>query len=156
MSHLRPILYAEDDPHDTELTLAAFSESKLANEIVVVADGAQALDYLYCRAAYAGRTPGSPAFVLLDLKMPKVDGLEVLHRMKTDDALSVVPVIMLTSSREERDLVMSYKNGANAYVVKPIEFSEFMKAVRELSMFWGVINEPPPEPLSAASKSEGG
>jgi DNA-binding response OmpR family regulator len=154
MSNLRPILYAEDDPRDRELTLAAFSQSKLANEIVVVIDGEQALDYLYRRAAHSGRQPGSPAFVLLDLKMPKVDGLEVLRQMKGDADLSVIPVIMLTSSREERDLVMSYKSGANAYVVKPIDFGEFVKAVTEISMFWAVINEPPPE-SSAAAKTAG-
>ena len=145
MNTLRPILYAEDDPRDTELTLAAFSQSKLANEVVVVADGAQALDYLYCRGTYDGRRPGSPAFVLLDLKMPKVDGLEVLRQMKSDQALSTVPVIVLTSSREEKDLVISYRSGANAYVVKPMDFGEFMKAVTELSIFWAAINEPPPE-----------
>ena len=155
MTNLRPILYAEDDPRDTELTLSAFAESRLANQIIVVLDGAQALDYLFRRGTFAGRIPGLPAFVLLDLKMPKVDGLEVLRQMKADDVLSVVPVIMLTSSREERDLMISYKNGANAYVVKPIEFGEFMRAVRELSVFWGVINEPPPEP-PAAAKSTGG
>lgn len=155
MTSLRPILYAEDDPRDTELTLSAFAESRLANQVIVVPDGAQALDYLFRRGAFADRVSGLPAFVLLDLKMPKVDGLEVLRQMKTDGVLSVVPVIMLTSSREERDLMVSYKNGANAYVVKPIEFGEFMRAVRELSVFWGVINEQPPEPPDSA-KSTGG
>jgi CheY-like chemotaxis protein len=145
MNQFRPILYAEDDPRDTELTLAAFTTSKLANEIIVVTDGAQALDYLFRRGAYAERRPGLPAFALLDLKMPKIDGMEVLRRIKTDDSLKALPVIMLTSSREERDLVMSYKAGANAFVVKPIEFNEFANAVRELSMFWAVINEPPPD-----------
>jgi CheY-like chemotaxis protein len=155
MSQLRPILYAEDDPRDSELTLAAFSESKLANEVVVVTDGAQALDYLHGRAAYVGRAPGLPAFVLLDLKMPKVDGLEVLRQMKADSVLKVVPVIMLTSSREEGDLIRSYTSGANAYVVKPIDFAAFMRAIKELSMFWGVINELPPEP-SDRMRSSGG
>jgi CheY-like chemotaxis protein len=155
VSHLRPILYAEDDPRDSELTLAAFSESRLVNEVILVTDGAQALDYLYKRGAHAGRTSNLPAFVLLDLKMPKVDGLEVLRQMKGDAALGAIPVIMLTSSREERDLIMSYKSGANAYVVKPIGFAEFIKAVRELSMFWGVINEPPPE-APAGDSSTGG
>ena len=151
MNNFRPILYAEDDPRDSELTLAAFSQARLANEIVVATDGAQALDYLHCRAAYAGRRPGFPAFVLLDLKMPKVDGLEVLSHMKADEDLRVIPVIMLTSSREERDLVMSYRLGANAYVVKPIEFGDFLSSVKELSLFWAAINEPPPESSTAAA-----
>jgi len=145
MNQFRPILYAEDDPRDTELTLAAFTASKLANEVIVVTDGAQALEYLCRRGAYADRRPGLPAFALLDLKMPKIDGMEVLRRIKADDSLKAIPVVMLTSSREERDLVMSYEAGANAYVVKPIEFNEFVNAVRQLSMFWAVINEPPPD-----------
>ncbi len=144
MSDLKRILLAEDDPNDVELTLAALAENHLANEVVVVGDGAEALDYLRQRGKYAGRASGSPAAVLLDLKMPKVDGLEVLRQMKTDVHLRTIPVVMLTSSREERDLVESYRLGVNAYVVKPVAFQEFIDAVKNLGLFWAVINEPPP------------
>jgi len=144
MTDLRRILLAEDNEHDVELTLSALSESRLANEVVVVRDGAEALDYLYRRGQYQQREEGNPVVVLLDLKMPKVDGLEVLRRVKQDDALRQIPVVMLTSSREENDLVESYRLGVNAYVVKPVEFNRFVQAVRELGVFWAVINEAPP------------
>lgn len=143
MSDIRQILLAEDNPHDVELTLAALAEHKLANQVVVVSDGAQALDYLHRRGRYAARAPGNPVVVLLDLKMPKVDGLEVLRVIKTDATLRTIPVVMLTSSREEPDLVRSYALGANAYVVKPVGFREFVEAVKQLGFFWAVVNEPP-------------
>jgi CheY-like chemotaxis protein len=138
------ILLVEDDPHDVELTLTALTENHLTNEIVVVRDGAEALDYLLQRGAYASREAGNPAVILLDLKLPKVDGLEVLKRVKSDPDLKTIPVVMLTSSREERDLAESYDSGSNAYVVKPVGFGEFVEAVRELGLFWAVINQPPP------------
>ena len=144
MTQLKRMLLAEDNEHDVELTLSALSENRLANEVVVVRDGAEALDYLYRRGRYQQREEGNPVVVLLDLKMPKVDGLEVLRRIKEDDALRQIPVVMLTSSREENDLVESYRLGANAYVVKPVEFNRFVEAVRELGVFWAVINEAPP------------
>ena len=127
-----------------ELTLDALAENHLANEVVVVRDGAEALDYLYRRGSYRLREEGNPVVVLLDLKMPKVDGLEVLRQIKQDERLRQVPVVMLTSSREESDLVASYRLGVNAYVVKPVEFSRFVEAVRRLGVFWAVINEAPP------------
>ena len=138
------ILMVEDDPRDVELSLAALEEYHLVNEIVVARDGEQALDYLYARGAFSARPPGQPAVVLLDLKLPKIDGLEVLRRMKGDPALAMVPVVVLTSSREERDKVASYKLGVNGYVVKPVDFHEFATAIKELGIFWGLINEPPP------------
>ena len=144
MTQLKRILLAEDNEHDVELTLNALAENRLANEVVVVRDGAEALDYLYRRGGYRLREEGNPVVLLLDLKMPKVDGLEVLRQVKQDDALRQMPVVMLTSSREERDLVESYRLGVNAYVVKPVEFSRFVEAVRELGVFWAVINEAPP------------
>jgi CheY-like chemotaxis protein len=144
MTDLKRILLAEDNEHDVELTLSALSEYRLANEVVVARDGAEALDYLYRRGAFRLREEGNPVVVLLDLKMPKVDGLEVLRQIKADDALRQIPVVMLTSSREESDLVESYRLGVNAYVVKPVEFSRFVQAVRELGVFWAVINEAPP------------
>ena len=144
MTQLKRILLAEDNANDVELTLGALSENRLANEVVVVRDGAEALDYLYRRGAYRMREAGNPVVVLLDLKMPKVDGLEVLRQIKQDDSLRQVPVVMLTSSREENDLVESYRLGVNAYVVKPVEFSRFVEAVRELGVFWAMVNEAPP------------
>lgn len=142
-TELKRILLAEDNPKDVELTLAALDEHHLANEVVVVHDGSEALDYLYCRGRYAMRNGSHPAVVLLDLKMPKVDGLEVLKTVKGDEQLKVIPVVMLTSSREEQDLVKSYRLGANAYVVKPVDFQQFIQAVKELGAFWALINEPP-------------
>ena|SRR5579884_2334868 len=143
MSILRCILLAEDNPHDVELTLAALAEHNFANEVVVVRDGAEALDYLYRRGQYADRPAGHPAVALLDLKMPKVDGLEVLRVVKSDEDLKGIPVVMLTSSREESDLVRSYRLGVNAYVVKPVEFEQFVDAVKEIGVFWALLNETP-------------
>lgn len=144
MNDLKRILLAEDDPNDVELTLTALAEYNLANEVRVVKDGAEALDYLFRRGAFASRPPGDPAVVLLDIKMPKIDGVEVLRQIKSDPQLCLIPVVMLTSSREERDLVDSYRLGVNAYVVKPMDFHAFIEAVKELSVFWAVVNEPPP------------
>jgi len=145
MSVLKRILYAEDSPMDVELTLAALEEHHLANEVVAVGDGVEALDYLYRRGAFASREAGNPAVVLLDLKMPRVDGLEVLRQVKSDPELRTIPVVIMTSSREERDLVESYRLGVNAYVVKPVDFEQFVAAVKEVGMFWAVVNEPPPD-----------
>ena len=144
MSALRPILLVEDNPKDLELTLEALERSRLANDVVIARDGVEALDYLYCRGEHAHRAPGHPAVVLLDLKLPRVDGLQVLEQVKKDDDLKSIPVVMLTASREELDLVRSYKLGVNAYVVKPVGFKEFLDAVRDLGVFWAVLNEPPP------------
>ena len=141
---LKPILLVEDNPNDLELTLIALAKSQLANEVVVVRDGAEALDYLHRRGEYAQRPVGNPAVILLDLKLPKVDGLEVLKEIRATDALRAVPVVMLTSSREEQDLVRSYELGVNAYVVKPVDFTEFLRAIADLGVFWAVLNEPPP------------
>lgn len=145
MNEFKRILLVEDNPKDVELTLTALEENKLANEVVVTRDGAEGLDYLYCRGQFKMRTKGNPAVILLDLKMPKVDGLEVLRTIKSDAEMKVIPVVMLTSSREEKDLVMSYNLGVNAYVVKPVNFQEFADAVKELGVFWAIVNEPPPE-----------
>jgi CheY-like chemotaxis protein len=144
IAEVRRILLAEDSPNDVELTLAALAEHRLANHVDVVRDGAEALDYLYTRGDYAARESGNPAVVLLDLKMPKVNGLQVLEQIKADSSLKTIPVVMLTSSREEADLITSYELGVNAYVVKPVEFSDFMDAVRQLGGFWAVVNEAPP------------
>jgi CheY-like chemotaxis protein len=144
MKELRSILLAEDNPNDVELTLAAFSEHNLANEVFVVSDGEEALDYLYQRGRFKERPDGNPAVILLDLKMPKVDGLEVLRTIKQDEKLKNIPVVMLTSSREEPDLVRSYQLGVNAYVVKPVGFQSFMNAVKQIGVFWAIFNEPPP------------
>lgn len=141
---LKPILLVEDNPHDLELTLIALERSQLANEVIVVRDGAEALDYLHSRGAYASREQGNPAVVLLDLKLPKVDGLEVLAQIRGTGSLKSMPVVMLTSSKEEQDLVRSYELGVNAYVVKPVDFSEFVRAIADLGIFWAVVNEPPP------------
>jgi CheY-like chemotaxis protein len=145
MNSLRSILYAEDNPKDVELTLEALSEHNLANQVVVVPDGAEALDYLYCQGKYKLRAPGNPAVVLLDIKMPKVNGLEALRKMRGDEKFKLIPVIILTSSREEKDLVEGYRLGVNAYVVKPVNFADFVEAVKTLGVFWALINEPPPE-----------
>ncbi len=144
MADLRPILLVEDNPKDLELTLAALAKCQLANDIVVARDGAEALDYLYVRGPHAERDPGDPAVVLLDLKLPKVDGLEVLETVKSDATRRQIPVVMLTSSREERDLVKSYELGVNAFVVKPVDFNAFFEAIQDLGMFWAILNEPPP------------
>ena len=141
---LKPILLVEDNPHDLELTLIALAKSQLANEVVVVRDGAEALDYLHRRGEFAARVVGNPAVILLDLKLPKVDGLEVLKEIRSTDALRPIPVVMLTSSKEEQDVVRSYELGVNAYVVKPVDFAEFVRAIGDLGIFWAVLNEPPP------------
>ena len=144
MNPLRPILLAEDNPNDVELTLAALHEANLANEIVVVGDGAEALDWLHRRGKFAGRATPQPALVLLDLKMPRVDGLEALRQIRADAALHPLPVVILTSSREESDLHQSYALGANAFVVKPVDFEQFIASIGKLGVFWALVNEPPP------------
>jgi CheY-like chemotaxis protein len=141
---LKPILLVEDNPKDLELTLVALAKTNLANEVIVLRDGAEALDYLFCRGDHEGRDKGNPAVVLLDLKLPKVDGLQVLEQIKADPEMKSVPVVMLTSSREEVDLLRSYKLGVNAYVVKPVGFREFIESIQDLGVFWAVLNEPPP------------
>lgn len=143
---VKRILMAEDDPKDVELALRAFGKHNLANEVQVVRDGAEALDYLFKRNEFATRSNGPPSVVLLDIKMPKVDGIEVLKQIRADAELRFTPVVILTSSREDRDVMESYRLGTNAYVVKPIEFESFMGAVKELGLFWAIINEPPPQP----------
>ncbi|MEJ0089527.1 MAG: response regulator [Limisphaerales bacterium] len=141
----KDILLVEDDPRDVELTLAALEENHLANRVAVACDGAEALDYLLQRGKFKMRGGGNPVLVLLDNKMPKINGLEVLKIMKADEQLKIIPVVVLTSSRETPDLIEFYKHGVNAYVVKPVDFSEFVEAVKKLGVFWGVVNEPPPE-----------
>jgi CheY-like chemotaxis protein len=138
------ILIVEDDPNDVELTLTALAEYNLANEVVVTRDGQQALDYLYSRGEFSTRSNDNPAVMLLDLKLPKVDGLEVLQKIKSDERLKMIPVVVLTSSHEEKDIMRSYTLGVNAYVVKPVDFHEFVNAVKELGIFWAVINKAPP------------
>ena len=144
MAGLKPILLVEDNPNDIELTLAALESSQLANEIVICRDGAEALDFLYRRGAHEKRQAQDPAVVLLDLKLPKVDGLEVLAKIKGDPDTRGIPVVMLTSSREETDVVRSYNLGVNAFVVKPVAFDEFFAAIKEIGVFWALLNEPPP------------
>jgi CheY-like chemotaxis protein len=144
MAPLKRILLAEDNSHDVELTLTALDEYNLANEVVVARDGAEALDYLHGRGQFAGHANGLPVVVMLDLKMPKVDGLEVLRQMRSDPALKAIPVVMITSSREEQDLIRSYELGANAYVVKPVDFQKFVASIKQIGFFWAIINEPPP------------
>lgn len=142
--HVKSILLAEDNPRDVELTLEALSEYNLANEIAVARDGSEALDYLYRRGQFEGRTNGHPAVILLDIKMPKIDGLEVLRQIKSDASLRTIPVVVLTSSREERDLMEGYALGVNAYVVKPVDFAQFVDCVKQVGAFWAVLNEAPP------------
>jgi CheY-like chemotaxis protein len=144
MPSIGRILLVEDDPKDVELTITALEEYNLSNEVVVASDGEEALDYLYYRGKFQKRSGENPAVLLLDLKLPKVNGLEVLQRIKGDENLKLIPVVVLTSSREERDMVQSYKLGVNAYVVKPVDFHEFVNAIKELGVFWAIINEPPP------------
>ena len=149
------ILLVDDSPRDTEMAIEALQHYHMANEVVTLRDGAEALDYLHRRGEFAGRPGGEPAVILLDLKMPKVDGLEVLRDIKADPQLKVIPVVMMTSSREEQDLVRSYQLGANAYVVKPLSFHEFIEAVKVVGAFWAMLNEPPhdsnpPMPLGHA------
>src|ERR1700677_4650233 len=141
---MKRILLADDSLQDTELTLTALQEFHLANEVMTVRDGVEALDYLYHRGEFSGSPVETPLVVILDLKMPRIDGLEVLRRMKRDPNLCSIPVVMLTSSREDCDLVESYQLGVNSYVVKPVDFQQFIDAVRQLGVFWAIINEPPP------------
>jgi len=153
MGNLKRILLAEDNERDIELVLDALEEHRLANEVIVVRDGAEALDYLYRRGKYGAREDNLPVVVLLDLKMPKVDGLEVLRQIKSDSKLKVTPVVMMTSSREEQDLVQSYQLGVNSYLVKPVKFQQFVESVKQLSVYWALMNEPPP---GAAGRGESG
>ena len=150
MSKLGRILVVEDDPRDLELTLTTLGEHNLANEIVVARDGEKALDYLYCRGEFSTRFHDNPAVMLLDLKLPKVDGLEVLQQIKSDERLKLIPVVVLTSSHEEKDMMRSYTLGVNADVVKPVDFHEFVNAIKELGVFWALINEPPPGSIKKA------
>jgi CheY-like chemotaxis protein len=143
MTTIRPILLVEDNLQDIELTTAALETNKVANPVVVTRNGAEALDYLLRRGSFQGRNPGNPVVVFLDLKMPMMDGLELLQHIKGDPALRTLPVVMLTSSREESDLCKSYQLGVNAYVVKPVSFDQFTEAIRQLGIFWGVLNELP-------------
>ena len=145
MIDFKRILLVEDDPKDIELTLTALSENNLANEVAVARDGVEALNYLYCRGSFAGRPAGNPVVILLDLKMPRMDGLQVLRQLKADDQLSMVPVVVLTSSRESSDLKECYRLGVNAYVVKPVRFLEFVEAVKQIGMFWALLNQTPPD-----------
>lgn len=151
MSGVQTILLAEDNANDAELALSALRTNRVANDIVVVRDGAEALDYLYRRNQFADRSSDNPGLILLDLKMPKVDGIEVLRQVKRDTSLRTVPVVMLTSSREEQDLVHSYDLGVNAYVVKPVRFNDFVEAVKIVGQFWAVVNEPPPIQAGASA-----
>ncbi len=144
MPDIKPILLVEDNPNDLELTLHALERSLLANEVVIARDGAEAVDWLKSDGAHQGRETGDPAVVLLDLKLPKLDGLQVLERIKTDDDLKHIPVVMLTASKEESDLVRSYSLGVNAFVVKPVDFKEFFKAIQDVGVFWAILNEPHP------------
>jgi CheY-like chemotaxis protein len=141
----KKILLAEDDPNDVLLLMNALERGPAAGNVDITRDGAEALDYLYCRGRFHGRSGGLPNLVLLDLKMPKVDGLEVLRQIRSDPELRFIPVVMLTSSRERRDVLESYRLQVNAYVVKPVGFEEFTDVVRLLARFWAQVNEPPPE-----------
>jgi CheY-like chemotaxis protein len=145
MNKLRTILLAEDNPRDVELTLEAISEYNLANRVTVVKDGVEAMEYLQYKGNYKLRKKGNPAVILLDIKMPRMDGIETLQAIRNDPALKILPVVMLTSSREENDLMRSYELGANAYVVKPVDFRDFMDAIKQIGIFWALINELPPE-----------
>jgi len=145
MKNLKIILIADDDPKDVELTLEALSDYNLANRIVVVKDGVEAMEYLRCEGKYKQRPPGNPAVILLDIKMPRMDGLEVLQAIRSDARLKMLPVVILTSSREEQDLIRTYELGVNAYVVKPVDFKNFIESVKQVGVFWAIINELPPE-----------
>ncbi|MEN1996398.1 MULTISPECIES: response regulator [Stenotrophomonas] len=153
MRDLRPILLVEDNPKDAELTMAALARCQLLNDVTHVRDGVEALEYLRCQGRYEGAMHGGPVVVLLDLKLPKLNGLEVLKEIRTDLALSSTPVVMLTSSREEQDLIRSYELGVNAFVVKPVDFKEFLEAIQGLGMFWGITNQPPPHGTLFGGKS---
>jgi two-component system response regulator len=151
MSCLKRILLVEDSPQDAELTLHALAGSHLADDVIHLRDGAEALDYVYRRGRFADRPTGQPALVLLDLKMPKVDGIEVLRQVKSDPNLKTIPIVVMTSSREEGDLLRSYELGVNAYVVKPVRFQEFVEAVKQIGSFWAMVNEPPPGSLGGVT-----
>jgi two-component system response regulator len=154
MTMVKRVLFADDSERDTELALEAFAEYRMCNEVIVVRDGVEALDYLYRRGEFAGREEGLPSLVLLDLKMPRLSGIDVLREIKGDPALRALPVVIMTSSREEQDLAACYELGANAYVVKPVKFQSFVEVVRQLGMFWMMVNEPPPAPLMRGQPSE--
>jgi CheY-like chemotaxis protein len=145
MAKIRTILLAEDNPKDVELTLEAMSDNNLANHVVVVKDGVEAWEYLRCEGEYKLRKAGNPAVVILDIKMPRMDGIELLRKIRSNSALKRLPVVILTSSREEQDLITTYELGVNAYVVKPVDFNQFMNAVKEIGVFWAILNELPPE-----------
>lgn len=145
MTIIKTILLAEDNPKDVELTLEAMADNNLANDIVVVKDGVEALEYLRCQGKYKLRKTGNPALVLLDIKMPRMDGIETLRNIRSDDVLKRIPVVVLTSSREEQDLINIYDLGVNAYVVKPVVFQQFIEAVKQIGSFWAVLNELPPD-----------
>jgi len=153
-TELKRILLVEDDPRDVELILESLGDYNLANEVVVARDGEEALDYLCCRETFKSRPNGNPAVVLLDLKLPKISGMEVLRQIRSDQKLKMMPVVILTSSREEKDWVESYKLGVNAYVVKPVDFHEFVKAVKDVGAFWAVVNEPPPGSVGKVKKGK--
>lgn len=138
------ILLVEDNPTDAELTLRALRRNNLANNVVWVKDGAEALDFLHCRGNYANRKNGTPKLILLDLKLPKIDGIEVLRELKTDSKTKIIPVVMLTSSQEERDLVESYRLGVNSYIVKPVDFEKFLETVSQVGFYWSLMNKIPP------------
>lgn len=144
MGDLKKILYAEDNPKDVELTIEALTDNNLANNIIVVRDGVEALNYLHCEGKYKDRKPGNPAVLLLDIKMPRMDGIEVLRAVRSDAALKMLPVVVLSSSREEQDIIRSYELGVNAYVVKPVDFKDFIEAIKHIGVFWALINEVPP------------
>jgi CheY-like chemotaxis protein len=145
MNEFKRILLAEDDPKDIELTLNALGDHNLANDVQVARDGAEALDYLYRRGKFADRPEGNPVLILLDLKMPRLGGVEVLRQLRSDQTMRTIPVVILTSSRESQDLETCYQLGINAYVVKPVKFSDFVEAVKRIGVFWALINEPPPK-----------
>jgi DNA-binding response OmpR family regulator len=154
VTELKRILLVEDDPRDVELILESLGDYNLANEVIVARDGEEAMDYLYRRGNFKARPNGNPAVVLLDLKLPKVNGMEVLRQIRSDEKLKMMPVVILTSSREEKDWVESYKLGVNAYVVKPVNFQEFVKAVKDVGAFWAVVNEPPPGSVGKVRKGK--
>jgi two-component system response regulator len=156
MSHAVEILLVEDSPEDAELTIRALRRYKIANEIQVAEDGAEALDFLFCRGTFKDRPPSQvPRLVLLDLKLPKVSGLDVLRAIRGDERTRAIPVVVLTSSKEERDLIDGYKLGVNAYAQKPVDFEQFSETVRQIGMFWMLINQPPPPGAFTASKAQG-
>ena len=151
---LKPIVLVEDNPHDLELTLVALEKSRLANEVITLRDGVEAIEYLSCSGRWESRTKGNPALVILDLKLPKRDGIEVLQYIRREPSLKVIPVVMLTSSRQEPDLQLCYELGVNAYVVKPLNFSDFVRAVQDVGSFWALLNEPPPGSIKPGQRQE--